>query len=92
MIRTFRHKGLKSFFESGSKAGIRPNHASKLRRQLERLEIAKDPDDMNVAGWGLHALAGNLARHYAVKVDGNWRLTFKFEESDAVLVDYTDYH
>lgn len=59
---------------------------------MTRLDIAKGADDMNVPGWGLHPLTGNLAQHYAVTVNGNWRLTFKFEDGDAVLVDYQDYH
>ncbi|MBV8665412.1 MAG: type II toxin-antitoxin system RelE/ParE family toxin [Burkholderiaceae bacterium] len=92
MIKTFRHKGLQLFYETGSKAGIQPSHASKLRRQLSQLDFAKSVEDMNVPGWGLHALAGNLEQHYAVSVNGNWRLTFKFEMGDAVLVDYQDYH
>lgn len=92
MIKTFRHKGLQAFFENGSKAGIQPSHAPKLRRQLQALDLAKAPEDMNAPGWGWHALAGNLAQHYAVCVNGNWRLTFRFEGGDAVLVDYQDYH
>ena len=92
MIKTFRHKGLKTFFETGSKAGIQPHHASKLARQLSRLDLAKTVSDVNVPGWGLHALAGDLAGHYSLKVNGNWRLTFKFEGVDVVLVDYQDYH
>lgn len=92
MIKTFWHKGLQAFFEKGSKAGIQPSHAPRLRRQLERLELAKGAEDMNAPGWGWHLLSGNLAQHYAVTVNGNWRLTFKFEDGDAVLVDYLDYH
>ncbi len=92
MIKTFRHKGLQSFFETGSKAGIQPHHASRLGRQLARLDLAKTADDMNVPGWKLHALGGDLAGQYAITVDGNWRLTFKFEGQDAVLVNYQDYH
>lgn len=92
MIKTFRHKGLQSFFQTGSKAGIQPQHASKLARQLARLDVAKAAADVNVPGWGLHALAGDLAGHFSIKVNGNWRLTFKFEGEDAVLVDYQDYH
>ena len=92
MIRSFRHKGLQSFFETGSKAGIQPHHASRLGRQLARLDLAKTADDMNVPGWKLHALGGDLAGQYAITVDGNWRLTFKFEGQDAVLVNYQDYH
>ncbi len=92
MIKTFRHKGLQEFFETGSKAGIQPSHASKLKRQLGRLDEAADASDMNVPGWKLHPLEGKLADHYAVWVNANWRLTFTFEGTDAVLVDYQDYH
>lgn len=92
MIKNFRHKGLQQFFETGSKAGIQPAHASKLARQLERLNLARQPEDMNVAGWKLHALSGELTEHWSVWVNGNWRLTFAFEGQDAVLIDYQDYH
>lgn len=57
-----------------------------------RLDLAKQANDMNVPGWGLHFLSGNLAGHYSVTVNGNWRMTFTFEGEDAVLVDYQDYH
>ena len=92
MIGTFRHKGLKGFFETGSKAGIQPHHAPRLRRQLTRLDLAKTPADMRLPGWRLHPLEGRLAGHYSVTVNGNWRMTFTFEDEDAVLVDYRDYH
>lgn len=92
MIKSWQHKGLEAFFFSGSRAGIRPDHASRLQRQLTRLDAADSPQDMNVPGWHLHVLAGALAGYYAVKVNGNWRLTFRFEGTDAVLVDYRDYH
>lgn len=92
MIKSFQHKGLEAFFRSGSKAGIQPHHASKLSRQLSRLNAAKVPEDMNVPGWRLHGLCGNMAGYYSVTVNGNWRMTFTFEDCDAVLVDYQDYH
>jgi proteic killer suppression protein len=92
MIKSFLHKGLKAFFESGSKAGIQPHHEGKLGRQLARLDLAKAPEDMNLPGWKLHPLTGPLAGHHAVTVNGNWRLTFRFEGEDAVLVNYQDYH
>lgn len=92
MIKTFEHKGLQAFFETGNKAGIQPHHAQRLARQLARLDLAKRPADMNVPGWRLHPLTGNLAEHYAVTVSGNWRITFKFEGEDALLVDYQDHH
>ena len=92
MIKSFQHKGLQGFFETGSKAGIQPHHAPKLQRQLARLSVAKAPEYMNVPGWSLHGLSGDLAGHYSVSVNGNWRMTFVFEGEDAVLVDYQDYH
>jgi proteic killer suppression protein len=92
MIKSFRHKGIQLFFETGSKAGIQPSQASRLRIQLTRLDSATSPQDMSAPGWRLHQLSGNLAGHWAVTVNGNWRMTFCFEGSDAVLVDYQDYH
>ena len=92
MIKTFRHKGLERFFREGSKAGIQPQHAKRLRLQLGRLDAAKGPADMNLPGWKCHALTHDLKGLWSVWVSGNWRLTFTFEGSDAVLVDYQDYH
>lgn len=92
MIKSFQHKGLRSFYETGSKAGIQPPHAERLSRQLARLEVAKTGGDMNVPGWKLHALTGALVGHWSVWVNGNWRMTFTFDNGDAVLVDYQDYH
>ncbi len=92
MIKSFAHKGLETFFSSGSKAGIQAAHAAKLRRQLAQLDQAAVPQDMNLPGWKLHALKGNLAGHWAVWVSGNWRLTFRFDGADASIVDYRDYH
>jgi len=92
MIKVFRHKGLKAFYETSNKAGIQPQHAPKLKRQLVRLNLAKDASYMNMPGWGLHPLKGELIEHYSVSINGNWRLTFKFEGEDAVLVDYQDCH
>lgn len=92
MIKSFAHKGLQAFFQRGTKAGIRPDHAPKLARLLARLDVATSAPDMNVPGWGLHSLSGELANHWAVSVNGNWRMTFTFEGTNAVLVDYMDYH
>lgn len=89
MIKTFRHKGLQGFFETGSKAGIQPDHAAKLKRQLVRLDSSKNPGDMNVPGWKLHQLSTG---HWSIWVNGNWRLTFDFDGEDAVLIDSQDYH
>lgn len=92
MIKTFRHRGLERFFRAGSKAGIQPKHAAKLRLQLFALDNARQPSDMNAPGWRLHPLTGELKDQWAVWVSGNWRLTFRFEAEDAVLVNYQDYH
>jgi proteic killer suppression protein len=92
VIRSFRHKGIERFFRTGSAAGIPAAHAARLGRQLTALNAAKGPADMNLAGWGLHPLRGRLADHWSVKVSGNWRLTFAFEDGDAVLADFQDYH
>ena len=79
MIRSFRHSGVERFFLTGSKAGIQPSHAGKLNLQLTSLNKAKIPEDMAVAGWNLHLLQGELKGYWSVKVNGNWRLTFRFE-------------
>ena len=92
MIKSFKHKGLKQFFETGSKAGIQPHHAQRLSRQLLRLNVAKNADDMNVPGWRLHSLEGELAQHFSIVVNGNWSMTFMFDGEDVILVDYQDYH
>jgi proteic killer suppression protein len=89
VIKSFRHKGLRGFFESGSRAGIQPHHAQRLKRQLARLDLARSANDMNVPGWKLHPLSDG---NWSVWVNGNWRVTFTFEGIDAVLVDYQDYH
>ncbi len=92
VIKSFRHKGIERFFRSGSKAGIQAAHAARLGRQLATLDAAKAPADMNLPGWDLHPLKGRLVNHWSISVNGNWRLTFTFENGDAVLVDYQDYH
>ncbi len=92
MIKSFSHKGLKKFYETGSSAGIQPAHKSKLARQLARLNQAKTTADMNVPGWRLHLLKGGHAGYWAISVSGNWRLIFKYIEGNAFNVDYDDYH
>ena len=92
MIKHFTHKGLEKFFLTGSKAGIQATHANKLTRQLAALNMAKKPSDMDMPGWKLHLLSGNLAGHWSVVVNGNWRLTFVMTGEDAEIVNYQDYH
>ena len=92
MIRSFRHKGIRRFFETGSKAGIQAAHASRLGRQLQALNRASRAEDVHIPGWRCHALQGEQAGHWSVWVSGNWRMTFSFEDGEAILVDYRDYH
>jgi len=92
VIRSFRHRGVENFFRTGSKAGIQPKHESRLRILLTTLNLSSVPEDMNRPGWEFHPLKGTLKHHFAVRVNGNWRLVFAFDGPDAVLVDYTDYH
>jgi proteic killer suppression protein len=92
MIKSFRHKGLQLFFQTGKRAGIQSSHANKLSRQLAVLNEATCWEDVNIPGWGLHLLSGKLNNHYSISVNGNWRITFKFDAVDVILVDYQDYH
>ena len=92
MIKSFRHKGLERFFLTGSKSGIQAVHASKLRLQLGALDQAVKPEDLSAPAWALHPLKGDLKGHWALTVNGNGRMVFTFEGSDAILVDYLDYH
>ena len=93
MIKSFAHKGLEVFFRTGSKAEIRPDHVNRLRLQLGALDRALQAEDMSVPGWRLHSLKGELAGHFAITVNGNWRLTFRFlPGGDVELVNYQDYH
>lgn len=92
MIKSFKHKGLEEFFYTGKKKGIRPEHADKISRILDRLNAANDTLDMNYPGSFLHNLSGNLKGHFSVRVSGNWRIFFQFIEGDAYIVNYGDYH
>ena len=92
MIVSFRHRGLERFFRTGSKAGIQPDQAERLRLVLGRLVAATCAQDMNLPGLRLHPLKGRLKGRWSVTISGNWRITFSFEGKDAVLVDYEDYH
>jgi len=92
VIRSFRHKGLARFFETGSKAGIQSAHAERLRLILGRLNAAVRAEDMGLPGLRLHPLKGERKGTWAVWVSGNWRVTFRFVGADAEVVDYEDYH
>jgi proteic killer suppression protein len=92
MIKSFRHKGLQRYYETGNKSGILAIHATKLRLILGRLDASQTPQDMNLPGLRLHQLTGNFAGFYAVDVSGNWRVLFRLDGYDIYDVDYLDYH
>jgi len=92
MIKSFKHKGLKKFFESGITKGIQAEHAKKLRMQLAALDTASNIEDVDIPGYQLHKLKGNLNGRWAISVNGNWRVTFDFTDSNAYIVNYEDYH
>ena len=92
MIKSFKHKGLEDLYFDGSKKGINANHAQKLIDILDRLDAITDIRDMRYPGADLHQLKGNFKEFWAVKISGNWRVIFKFINSDAFEVNYLDYH
>ncbi|MBT4268434.1 MAG: peptidase [Deltaproteobacteria bacterium] len=92
MIKNFKHKGLKQLYETGSQKGVNTGHAKRLRIILARLDASQSPEDMNLPGLRLHPLKGNLKGFWAVNVSGNWRICFRFENNNAVDIDYNDYH
>ena len=92
MIKSFRHKGLRRFFETGSTSGIQASHAKRLRMLLVALETAQTIDDMDIPGFRLHPLKGNHEGRWSITVNGNWRMTFEFVDGNAYVLDYEDYH
>jgi len=92
VILSFRHKGLEKLYREGTKKGVQADHVPKLLRILSALDVAQGPDDLAIPSFRTHRLKGDLAGHYSIWVNGNWRITFRFIESDAELVDYQDYH
>ena len=92
MIKSFRHKGLKRFYETGSAAGIRSAHKQRLRLQLAALDTATTIKDMDIPGFRLHRLKGDRKGAWSIWVSGNWRVTFDFADGNAYIVNYEDYH
>ncbi len=92
MIASFKHRGLKALYDGRTARRVAPGHVEKLRDILAVLDRSRRPKDVNIPGFRLHPLKGELRGHYAVTVSGNWRVTFRFEEGDVVDVDYLDYH
>jgi proteic killer suppression protein len=92
VIKSFRHKGLRRFYETGSNAGIQAHHADRLRMQLAALDTAQRIEDMDIPGFRLHQLKGKSRGRWSIWVNGNWRVTFEFHEGNARVLDYEDYH
>ncbi len=92
MIKRFRHRGLKRFYETGDTRGINAHHVPTLRLLLTSLDVAEKPADVNNPSYGLHPLKGELKGYWAAWVSGNWRLIFKFDGEDVTDVDLVDYH
>ena len=92
MIKSFKHKGLKRLFEKGHISGVNPQHVERLRKILALLETSETIEDMDLPGLNLHNLKGKRKNTLAVKVSGNWRVTFKLRNGDILEVNYEDYH
>ncbi|PZO07890.1 MAG: Killer protein [Leptolyngbya foveolarum] len=92
MIKSVRHKGLLKFLETGSTAGVQAKHTELLEDRLASLSTAQSIDDMNLPGYRLHSLKGKMKGRWAIKVSGNWRLTFEFDGGDVHVLNYEDYH
>jgi proteic killer suppression protein len=92
MIKSFRHKGLRLLFETGCASGVQASHVKRLRMQLAALDTAQTVDDMDISGFRLHSLKGELRGRWSIAVNGNWRVTFEFKDGNAHVLDYEDYH
>jgi proteic killer suppression protein len=92
MIRGIRHKGLKRLYDQDDPRGVRAEHAEKLRDILARLDASRSVSDLDLPGFRLHPLKGQLKGYWAVTVRSNWRVIFRFDGPDAVDIDYADYH
>lgn len=92
MIKSFKHKGLEKFYLTGSTKGIQAAHAQKLRLILNRLNLITELSDIDIPSFKLHPLKGGLKGLWAITVQANWRITFKFEDENVHIVNYQDYH
>ncbi|MBO6658110.1 MAG: type II toxin-antitoxin system RelE/ParE family toxin [Pseudomonadales bacterium] len=92
MIKSFKHKGLERFYHSGKTSGIQPKHKNRLRMQLAALDSAHSIDDMDIPGFRLHKLKGKDAGRWSIWVNGNWRITFEYDDGNVYIVNYEDYH
>ena len=92
MIKNYRHKGLEIYASKGDKSKLPPAYIQKIKMILTRLDAASNAEQLDQPGYNFHSLKGDLKGFYSVKVSGNWRIIFRFEEADAIDVDFVDYH
>ena len=92
MLPGFRHRGVERLFVAGDRRRVSPSQVARIERILARLDVATAPGDMNLPGFGLHPLKGDLAGHWAVRVPGNWRIVFRFDGGNVTDVDLVDFH
>ena len=92
MIRRFHHRALKRLYEEDNRRGLNADHVEKIRRILAQLKRASQPEDMDLPGFRLHPLKGDLAGYWSVTVSSNWRIIFRFEGCDVTDIDLIDYH
>ena len=92
MIRTLRHRGLKRLYEHGDPSKVRADQAERIALALADLDEASKPSDLDLPGYRLHSLKGDLKGFWSISISAHWRITFRFEEGDAYAVDLVDYH
>ncbi len=92
MIKSFLHKGLQRFFETGSTAGIQAAHSKKIALRLQMIDEAHTIQQLDTQALRLHQLKGNRDGIWSIRVTGNWRITFRFEDGNAYILNYEDYH
>ena len=90
MIRSFRGKPLRVFFETASASGLSVQNVERLGRMLRALDVATQPEQLNLPGYRFHALRGE--RRWSIRATGNWRITFGWDGADAINVNLEDYH
>ena len=92
MLRTFRHRGLKRLYANDDRRSLNAEHVDKIARVLALLNRASRPQDMDLPGFRLHPLKGDLIGFWSVTIRANWRIIFRFEDGDVTDVDLIDYH
>ena len=92
MIRRIKNKALRKFYDDDNPSGLRPDWVEPIREILSLLDQATKPSEMDLPGFGLHPLKGDLKGFWSVTVNRNWRVTFRFEDQEPTDVDLTEYH